>query len=292
MKKKKVLVGIKWKKILKRLPHLLFLLVIVFLLYTTVILKPSHTRNWEVGFEKLPRIRIQKNIVSIEDFRNYEYGWDKIVAARYMKRQIDISTLERAWFIVEPFEGFPIVKFDGIAHTYFVFDFKGQKPVVVSVEARREKGEKFGLLPGILNRFELMYVWGSEEDLTAGRVLREHNQLYMYPLTISKTAAQKLFVQLAQTTQGIEKTPRFYHSLTSNCTNELAKNANQIKPGTIPYDLTWFLPGFAAQELYKLGFIPNSDPLPSITKKYYISELVKEYAGRSDFSELLRKKLE
>ena len=139
-----------------------------------------------------------------------------------------------------------------------------------------------------MNQFELMYVWATEEDMTGHRVLVEHNKLYMYPLTISQSASQQLFLQLAKSTQNLETYPRFYNSLTSNCTNELAKNANQIKPHAIPFNLTWFIPGYATSELYRLGFIPNSLPLEKLSQEYYISDLVSHYATNSHFSELLR----
>ncbi|HRN70254.1 MAG TPA: DUF4105 domain-containing protein [Candidatus Woesebacteria bacterium] len=266
-------------------------LLVFYLVYIFAFLQPQNDRNWEVGFEKLPHIDINNDQVTITNVRDYKYKPGRFVSAGYINRQVDISKLKQVWFVVEPFEGFPLIKFDGIAHTYFVFDFEDQKPIVISVEARREKEEKFGLFSGMLNKFELMYVWGTEEDLTQRRVLIEDNSLYMYPLTISQEQVQRLFLQLAKTTQELETKPRFYNSLFSNCTNELAKNANTSKPGTIPYNLTWFFPGLAPQLLYKLQFIPTDKPLKEISKQYYISDLVKQYYNKPDFSTLLRQNL-
>lgn len=263
----------------------------VILLYIFVIMQPRNDRDWDVGFEILPHIEMHGYTIDVTHVRDYRFEPNKLVSKAYTNRTLDLTKLERVWFVTEPFNGFHVIKFDGIAHTYFVFDFQDQKPLVVSVEARREKGEKFDLFPGLFNQFELMYVWGIEEDITVQRVLVQHNKLYMYPLTISKNSAQQLFLQLAKTTSQLETHPRFYNSLTSNCTNELAKNANNIKPGTIPFNLNWFLPGHAVAELYKLGFIPNNKPLEEITQKYYISDLVKKNAGKDDFSNLLRRDL-
>jgi hypothetical protein len=270
---------------------LIIILLVIFFLYTYLFKKPRNNRNWEVGFEKLPHIEIQDTQLKINDLRNYKYAPNKFVAAQYINRHVDVNKLQRVWFLVEPFEGIPVVKFDGIAHTYFVFDFEDSEPIVISVEARREKGENFGLLSGMMNKFELMYVWGTEQDLTYRRVLVENNSLYMYPLTISKDQGQRLFMQLAKTTQQLETQPRFYNSLTSNCTNELAKNANALKPGTIPHNLVWILPGYAPKELYDLNFIPNDKSFEEIKEKYYISDLVRKYYKDKNFSEKLRQAL-
>lgn len=272
----------------------IFLISIVFLYlcYVYLILKPSNNRNWEIGLEKLPHIEINNNLVSISNLRDYKYAPGKFLSERYINRQVDISKLEQVWFIVEPFEGFPLINFGGIAHTYFVFDFKDEKPIVVSVEARREKNEKFGLFSGMMNNFELMYVWGTEEDLTQRRILIEDNSLYMYPLTISKESGQRLFMQLVKTTQELETQPRFYNTFVSNCTNELAKNANKSKPGTIPYNAAWIFPGFAVNELYKLKLIPTNKPLEEIKKQYYVSDVIKQYYSDPDFSQKIRESLQ
>jgi hypothetical protein len=261
-------------------------------MYIFVVMQPSHDRNWESGLAKLPHIEVKNDIVKITDLRDYEYLPGRFVSERYAERTVDISKLQKVWFVVEPFEGIPLIKFGGIAHTYFVFDFADEKPIVISVEARREKGEKFGLVSGMLNQFELMYVWGTEEDLTFRRVLIEDNNLSMYPLMISRESGQRLFLQLAKTTKELETTPRFYNSLTSNCTNELAKNANKSKPGTIPYNYVWFFPGFSGQLLYDLKLIPHDKPFEEITQRYAISDFVRKHYDKADFSTLLRNYLQ
>jgi hypothetical protein len=289
----------KKKKIKKKggvgIFRILFLFVIAFsipvLVYVFFILKPSNDKNWEVGFEKLPKFEIQNNIVKIKDFRDYHYSKDKFVSANYVDRTVDVNKLERVWFVLEPFDANKYIKFDGIAHTYFVFDFKDSDPVGISVEARREKGEVFNLVPGLFNQFELMYVWASEGDLTGRRVLVGHNKVYMFPLTIKNESAKKLFFQLVNSSHSLETTPRFYNSLTSNCTNELAKVANQVKKNSIPLSYIWLFPGFSAKELYRLKFIPTDKPYEEIQKKYDATALVEKYAGEKNMSELIRKEL-
>jgi hypothetical protein len=164
--------------------------------------------------------------------------------------------------------------------------------VAISVEARRERGETFDTLSGLLNNFELIYIWGTEPDLTGSRAVREQNRLYMYPLNIPLDSAQQLFLSLAETTRQLETQPRFYNSLTSNCTNELAKVANKVQPGAIPLNIALVLPGFADEVLYDLGFFPHDVPLDQLRQKSFISDFVKANYDRPDFSVLLRSKLQ
>lgn len=281
----------EFKRNLKRLGQLLLIVLAIFLFYTYFIMKPSHDRDWIYGMETLPHIEIIGDVVKIQNLRNFHYKLGGDLSLNYLNREVNINDLERAWFVVEPFYIKPFTNFGGVAHTYFVFDFKNAEPIAVSVEARREKGETYDAWIGLINRFELIYIWGTESDETVRRVISENNPLYMYPLTVSNDSAKKLFLQLAQTSINLESNPRFYNTFTSNCTNELAENVNKVKAGTIPTNRALFLPGYSDEELYKLGFIPNDKPLEEIQQKYFISDHVQKFYKDSDFSQKLRAEL-
>lgn len=266
-------------------PGTFFLIILTFILTIYILPKPSHTKQWETGFEKLPTFTISDTTLQIHNFRDYRYAPKKFLSFGYKDITVDVNTIQKVWLVVEPFSH------PGVAHTYFVFDRKEGEPIVVSVEARREKGETYSAVLGMLNKFELIYVWGSEKDETVGRVLIWDDELYMYPLKLSEASAKQLFLQLAKDSQQLETTPRFYNTLLSNCTNELAKTANRVKPGTIPFDIALFLPAYSPHLLHTLGFIDNTMPLETLQKKYAIKTLVKKLYKNDDFSKELRNKL-
>lgn len=265
------------------LSTLLILSICTWLIYIFIILKPSNNRNWEFGQERLASIKIDNNLVTIQGIRDFHFQPKKITSTDYINRTVDINDLEKVWFVMEPFG-----KIKAVAHTYFIFDFKNQEPLAVSVEARREKGEKYNAILGDFNQYELIYIWGTESDETIRRVLFEENKIYMYPLNISSSGAKELFLQMAQKTHELETQPRFYNTLISNCTNELAKSANKVKPNAIPFNLALFLPGYSVNELYKLGYLPTNVPVDQLPIKYYISNFVKENYNEPDFSNKLR----
>lgn len=272
------------------------LIVFIFIigwLYLFVYLKPSNDREWEPNSAIIPKVTIQQDIITIKDIRDTQFDEknNNQPITHYIEQSYDLKNLQKVWFIVEPFHNKPFTNFEGIAHTYFVFDFSDKSPIAVSVEARREKDEKYDSWWGLLNQYELMYTWDTEQNQTVRRVISEHNKLYMYPLVITPDQSKKLFLQLAQTTHQLESTPRFYNSLLSNCTNELAKNANAIAPGSIPQNIALYLPGYSAQELYKLKLIPNSKPVDEMIKNAEISDFVTTHFKDKDFSQALRQKV-
>lgn len=279
--------------LLKSLKYLVFALGLIgfgVIFYIFVVLQPNNKRNWEFGFEVLPKITINNEEITIKDLRDFSFNSNNIIP-NYKNQTVNLNKLQRVWFVFEPFKVKPFTNFNGVAHTYFVFDFENSDPIVVSVEARREKNEKYDAWVGAFNQFELIYLWSTEKDQTIRRVTVEHNSLYMYPLTISQENSKKLFLELAKITHELETKPRFYNTFSSNCTNELAKVANKVKPGSIPLNKALFFPGYSVEELYKLGFIPNNSSISQIKKKYYVSDFIQNHYQETSFSNLIREKL-
>jgi hypothetical protein len=281
----------KFRRNLRDLFILAAFIAFVSSLYFFVLLKPSNDRDWEVGFERLPKVEINGNTIKISEIKDSVFLENNQSEIRYLERSFDLNKLERTWFVVEPFVVKPFTNFEGVAHTYFVFDFTDQDPIVVSVEARREKGEKYDSWWGALNQYELIYTWGTEQNQTVRRVILENNKLFMYPLNISRENGQKLFLQMAKTTDDLETTPRFYNTFLSNCTNELAKNANAAVPNTIPENRALYFPGYSDEELYKLNLLPQNLPLEELSQKVNITEDTKTLAKDKNFSKKLRETL-
>jgi Domain of unknown function (DUF4105) len=266
-------------------------LALLWLGYRLVVLQPSNQRTWEYGMEVLPHVTIAGDMVDVQHVRDFSWPADGAPSAAYVDRSFDVRHLEQVWFVKESFSMPLIDDYEGVAHTYFVFDFQDQPPVAVSVESRRERGEPYDLLHGMLNEYELIYIWGTERDLTGRRAVLEKNQLYMYPLVGSMDVARRLFLNLAEVSRELETRPRFYNTVTSNCTNELAKAANQAQPGAIPPHVALIAPGYSDDLLYDLGFIPNDAPLQAVRQRYMISDTAAALVDQPDFSPLLRQRL-
>jgi Domain of unknown function (DUF4105) len=239
----------------------------------------------------LPHITIDGDLVNVQQERDFRWSADGPTSAAYVDRSFDMRGLERVWFVEEPFTIAPLYGFEGVAHTYFVFDFQDQPPVVVSVESRRERGQRYDPVTGAFNEYELIYIWGTEQDVTGRRAVLEKNELYMFPLVGSMDSARRLFLDLANASQQLETQPRFYNTLTSNCTNELAKAANEAQPGAVPPNVALFFPGYSDNVLYDLGFIPNDAPLEAIRQRYAITPAVVATIDQPDFSHELREQL-
>lgn len=234
-----------------------------FLIYTYAFKKPSNSRNWESGFEKMPSAVFNEDeTVTIKDIRDWTYDENGPITYDYISKTYDPSKIKNVYFLMEPFS-----KWKAIAHTFMEFEFEDGDKILVSVEARREVGEDFNAFYGLFNNYELINVWGTERDLVGRRLIVEKSDTYKYKVVLSDQYAKNIFIELAKETARLKDTPEFYNTFSDNCTNRLAKAANAIKPGVVPYDLSWVLPGNSVKFLYKIGFIETSE----VTDKYKIS---------------------
>ena len=129
------------------------LLALLWLGYRLIVLQPSNERDWEYGAEVLPHITIDRDMVQVQHVRDFRWSEAAPRSSDYVDRSFDVRRLERVWFIEEPFTMPPFYGFEGVAHTYFVFDFQDQSPVAISVESRRERGEGYDSIRGLFNEY-------------------------------------------------------------------------------------------------------------------------------------------
>lgn len=239
----------KRKKILIVLA-LVIIGVLIFLFTRT----PSHERHWTEDHAFLPTADVTFDSVTLYTVRDWQYSEAEEPISKDWIEKIELNPEEitKVWFVLEPFAAFKAV-----GHTFLSFEFENGETYSFSVEARREIGEEYSSVLGVLPVYELMYVWGTERDFITRRLLMLNHPVYLYALELTKEETSSLFVTLAEATEELSKEPRFYNTLTANCTNMLAKIINEQYPGRIPYNIAWNMPGFSDSFLYEEGLIPT-----------------------------------
>lgn len=238
--KKNVLIGIT---------TLFVVLITIFLMQ-----QPSHDREWSEDVEHLPSVTIEGSEFTIDRIRDWKYDEEGVVEKDYREGRVyDISKIKNLWFYAAPFGNW-----EGIAHTFLVFEFDGEKGdpsrfLSLSIEARKESDESYSAFRGLFRNFELIYVWATERDLTTRRAFTQ--DVLMYKLNASNDVIQSVLRDLLEETNDIFKEPRWYNTLFNNCTNELVYSANRTNTGLFPLHYSRFFAGFADNFLFEQGYI-------------------------------------
>jgi hypothetical protein len=245
--------------------------------------RPLNTRDWSPDQKILPIAELHGPLVTIHNIRNFQYESESRYAPAYYDKTFDLGKLESAWFVVEPFGG------GGAAHTFVSFGFGGSDFVAISVEIRKEKGESFSPVKGLLRQYEIMYVVGDERDLIKLRTNYRKDTVYLYPMRTTRERMQKLFVAMLQRANHLAAHPEFYNTLTNTCTTNLVKHVNDLVPGRVPLHPAVFLPGYSDRLAYKLGLIDTTLPFDEARKAFRINERAAKYADDPEFSLRIRR---
>ena len=244
----------------------------------------SNTRDWTIGQDRLPDALFRGDSVYIRDLRNFDYDTSgNTIAARYEERGYDLNALQTVWFVLAPFE--PDNR--GPAHSFLSFGFADSQFVAISVEARKEAGESYSIVKGMLKRYEIMYVVGDERDLLRLRVARG-DDVYLYPIRTTPAKARALFVRMLERANALRDEPEFYNTLTNNCTTNILDHANMIASKKIPYGREVLLPGYADELAGKLGLIDTDLPIEEARRRFHVNERARRAFQQPDFSVQIR----
>ncbi len=244
--------------------------------------RPARNRNWAQDQIVLARAELTPPLVTIRDVRNFEYETEDRYAPAYYDKTYDLRELDSAWFFVEPFGK------GGAAHTFVSFGFADRDFVSISVEIRKEKGESFSPLKGLMREYELMYVVGDERDLVKLRTNFRKDQVHLYRIRTTQERVQKMFLSMLRRANQLGEQPEFYNTLTNTCTTNLVRHVNEITPRRVPYGLSVLLPANSDQLAYELGLIDTTAPFAELRRRANINQLAARYADDPEFSRRIR----
>lgn len=245
----------RMKTVFKRGAIILGVLLFAFMLGVTG-RTPRDDRSWEASLSRAPVFEpLGGQRWALNNLRAFSFSAGGAVKTGWRNETLDAGDLEDIWFFVEPFEGF-----EGAAHTLISFVFGGEtdQTIAISVEARKEEGEDYSGLTGVFNAYELIYLWSSEKDVLTRIAVGLDHEIYAYRLDVTPAQARQILTHFIERTNALAQSPRFYNTLTSNCTNELAKAVNGAFPGALPWHYAHVLTGYSAERLHALGFIQGA----------------------------------
>ncbi|MBN2218041.1 MAG: DUF4105 domain-containing protein [Pirellulales bacterium] len=247
-------------------------------------LSPSNDRDWSPEQAVMARAEFVGDRVRIRDIRNFRHTGDGRYDVDYYDKTFRLGDIRTVDFLVVPFASSP-----DLAHTMLSFGFEGDEYVAVSVEARRERGETYDPVRGMLDGFELIYVVGDERDLVQLRTNIWLDDVHLYRTQASPEQARRLFVDVMNRVNQLAERPEFYNTVTNNCTTNIVAHVNRIMPGSIPLDRRILLNGRSDRLAYDLGLLLADGSFDELKAKARINYLAYQYRDAPNFSALIRR---
>lgn len=206
-------------------------------------------------------------LVTLHNVRNFTWRSETDIDERWETRHYDLAQLSSVDLIVSYWT------IPAIAHTLVSFGFDDGRHVVFSVEIRKEKGEEFSEIGGFLKRFELSVVAADERDIIGVRSKVRDEKVFLFRTQLNAADRRALFLAYIEEANTLAATPRFYHTLTANCTTIVFGMMQRII-GDLPWDYRLLASGYLPNYVYDLGGLDTRYDFAILERMGYVSRRV------------------
>jgi uncharacterized protein DUF4105 len=247
----------------------------------------SNDRDWQPDVSVTPHATVNGDLVTIHGVRNFDYRSESDFTPRWEDRTYDLRKLDSADIIAVYWSG------KAVAHIMVSFGFQDQDYLAVSIETRKEKGESYSTLAGFFRRYELYYVVADERDVIRVRTTYRQPQedVYIYRTRTPQRNIRRSFLDYLQAMNDMCVHPRFYNTLTTNCTTTILMHT-RMNPESPPMSWKILLSGYLPDYLYELGRIDTAKPFADLEKLSRVNERAQAAdKDNASFSQRLRQGL-
>jgi hypothetical protein len=245
-------------------------------------IKPSNDRIWADDVAQMTTGTVDGNRVTLHNVRNFEWRSNTDYTPRWETRRYDLGRLEAVDMIMSYWT------VPAIAHMLISFGFHGGEHVVFSVEIRRESVESFSEIGGFFKEFELSIIAADERDVIRVRTNVRGEDTYLYRLRMPVHAMRSLFLGYIDEANILVRAPRFYNTVTVNCTT-LVYHMMQRIVGYLPLSYRLIFSGYLPEYVYRVGGLDQRYSLEELRERGRISERAKEADHSGAFSADIRR---
>jgi hypothetical protein len=245
---------------------------------------PSNNREWKPGVAVLAYATFDGNRVTLHNIRDFDYRTESDFRIAYYDRTFDLDRLDSVDLLASYWAG------PRIAHVIVSFGFRDSPPVAISIERRDERNEDYSTIKGLFKQYELFYVVADERDVVRLRtnVRRDPpEQVYLYRVHGRRDDARRLFLAYMEELNSLQQHPRFYNTLTTNCTTSIWLNA-RVNPERVPFSWKILLSGYLPEYLYEQGRLDTTVPFAELQRRSLINPAAAAADRDSEFSQRIR----
>jgi len=244
-------------------------------------IRPSNDRPWLAEVARQPHGVVNGDTVTLHNVRNFDWRSRTDFTPRWETRRYALDTLQSV-DVALSYWGRP-----AIAHALVSFGFGDDDHVVFSVEIRRKQGDRFSEIGGFFKQYELSVIASTEADSLRVRTNVRGEDSYLYRIHMPEGAGRELFLAYVDAANRLRTTPRFYHTLTANCTTIVFQMARRIVPG-LPMDYRQLLSGYLPEYLYKLNALRGAGSAAEYRRRGRYTDRARATPDPAEFSRNIR----
>lgn len=228
-----------------------------------VTLRPSNDRVWADDVARTASGTVEGDHLMMRNVRNFIWHSDSDYEPRWETRSYDLNALTGVDLLMSYWAG------ESIAHAIVSFGFADGQHLAFSIEIRKEKTESYSALAGFFRAYELSFIAADERDVVGVRTNVRGEDVRLYHLRVTPAQARALLLEYVAEADALAHTPRFYNSLTTNCTTQIFRMVRTLQP-SLPLDYRVLLAGYLPDYVYDLGRLDTSIPFEVLRDRSHI----------------------
>jgi hypothetical protein len=244
-------------------------------------------QDWVALQAEQAHASIAGDTITISNLRDAVHRPGAPSEPRWITERFDLSTLEGADLIIQPFGG---VK--ALAHIMLSFRFADGRHVVVSMEARQAKGAAFDPVAGFFRRDQLYPELGTERDLIWERLARTPpDEVQIYPVKASPEAVRIYFRRIIDFVNESHRQPRFYSTLRESCMTTLMNLAPESFAHVPWRDIRRWIPGYSLSLFQQIGLVDGTLDADALARQARLRDGIRpplEFATDAAWSRYIR----
>ncbi len=245
-------------------------------------LRASNRRLWADDVAQMTHGTVVGNCVNLRNVRNFAWRTATDYTERWETRRYDLERLNSVDMIMSYWSR------RAIAHMLVSFGFDDGEHVAFSVEIRRERHQSYSEIGGFFKEFELSIIAADERDVVRLRTNVRGEDVYLYRIRMPVTAMRSLFLAYVEEANTLVEEPRFYQTITGNCTTLVYRFMKRICAGRLPFDYRVLLSGYMPEYVYRVGGLDPRYALEELRALGRISERGKQADQSDAFSSKIR----
>lgn len=242
---------------------------------------PREDRIWRPEVARGVTSDLNGDTAILKNVRDFNWITEDTATESWVTRTVDLTAITSLDVFLSVWDS------PDIAHTLVSFGFADGQHVVFSSEIRKEAGEDFSSLGGFFKEFELVLIAAEERDIIRLRTDLRGEQVSVYPITLGPEARRTLFLSFLDLGNDLARAPRWYNTLTANCTTVPYHLARQLSDRVV-LDPRVILSGRLPGYLYDLGILRPDMPLPAILTRARLGTLGPSIPDGAEFARRLR----
>ena len=242
---------------------------------------PSNQHLWEDDVAQMTTGQVEGDTVTLFNVRNFDWHTETDYTPRWDTREYDLSKLKSVDMLTSHWG------MDAIAHVLVSFGFDDDQFVTFSVEIRKKKGQTFSEVAGFFKQYELSILATDERDAIGVRPNVRGEDTFLYRIDMPADIRRQLFLSYIEQANQLIDEPRFYNTVTANCTT-LVFGMMQHISGGLPLDARLLLTGYLPSYIDELDGLTDGFDLEQLRTAGRITERSKQAANNENYSKIIR----